>query len=123
MSGPDPRALPRDAAGGPVFPGQWQARAFALAVELDAAGVVAWADFSAALSVALTREDDYWRAWAQALTAVIDTAGIASPARVGEVADLWEQAAERTPHGQPVRLESAGGGAEAPGLRERGRRG
>ena len=116
MSAPDPRTLPRDAAGGPVFPGQWQARAFALAVELDAAGVVPWADFSAALAAALTREEDYWHAWASALTAVMDRAGIASPARVGEVAALWERAAERTPHGQPIRLEAAD-------LRGRGRRG
>ena len=49
LSPPDLPGLPRDAAGAPVFPEPWQARAFALAVHLNARGAFAWPEFAAAL--------------------------------------------------------------------------
>lgn len=108
MSQPDLPGLPRDEAGAPVFPGVWQARAFALAVHLNGRGAFAWPAFSTALGAEIARGDDYWQAWLRALEAVLAREGLAAPERVAEVEALWERAAERTPHGRPIRLESAG---------------
>ena len=102
---PDLPGLPRDAAGAPVFPGAWQARAFALALRLNEAGLFTWPRFTAALAAALREEPDYWRAWVSALGSV--TAGFAAPAAVAQVAARWTRAAALTPHGSPIRLENA----------------
>src|SRR5579862_7570848 len=61
LSQPDTRfaALPRlpiDAEG-PVFDEPWQAQAFALAVQLHAAGAFSWTDWAAALADELNRAD------------------------------------------------------------------
>jgi nitrile hydratase accessory protein len=108
LNPPDLPGLPRDAEGAPVFPGPWQARAFALAVHLNARGAFAWPDFAAALGAEVAREDDYWQAWLQALEALLAGRSVAAPEAVEAVARRWERAAERTPHGQPIRLENAG---------------
>jgi nitrile hydratase accessory protein len=105
LSAPD---LPRDAAGAPVFPGLWQARAFALAVELNERGVFGWPAFAAALAAEIGRGKDYWRAWLAALETVLAREGLAAPAKVTKVADLWRRAAENTPHGEPILLGNAG---------------
>jgi nitrile hydratase accessory protein len=107
LSPPDLAGLPRGAAGAPAFPGLWQARAFALAHALHAAGAFAWPAFAAALGAELRRGDAYWEAWLAALEAVLARERLVEPGRVAEVADRWGRAAARTPHGQPVRLENA----------------
>ena len=53
MSAPDAPPLPRTAPGAPVFAEAWQARAFALAMALNARGRLAWPDFAAALGAEL----------------------------------------------------------------------
>jgi nitrile hydratase accessory protein len=108
LNPPDLAGLPRDDAGAPVFPGLWQARAFALAMHLHARGVYAWPDFAAALAAELRHEDDYWRAWLRALEAILARQRLAAPERVAEVAELWRRAAEATPHGTPIRLGNTG---------------
>ena len=40
--------------------------------------------------------------------AVLAGARLAAPEGVAEITARWERAAERTPHGQPIRLENAG---------------
>ena len=67
MSAPDLPGLPRDAAGAPVFPEPWQARAFALAVHLNARGRLRLAGLRRGAGAELAREDDYWHAWLRAL--------------------------------------------------------
>jgi nitrile hydratase accessory protein len=108
LNAPDLAGLPRDAAGAPVFPGLWQARAFALAVHLNARGAFAWPAFAAALGAELRREEDYWRAWLAALEALLAAERLAAPEAVAATAALWERAAERTPHGEPILLGNAG---------------
>ena len=78
MSRPDaPPLLPplsRAAPGEPVFPEAWQARAFALAVELNRRGRLAWPEFTAVLGAEIARDgDDYWRAWLRALQGWLDS--------------------------------------------------
>jgi nitrile hydratase accessory protein len=112
LNRPELPALPPEAAGAPVFPGLWQARAFALAMHLDARGAFAWPAFAALLAAELppgvTGGDDYWRAWLRALEAILAQGRLAAPDEVDETAGRWQLAAERTPHGTPVRLDAAG---------------
>jgi nitrile hydratase accessory protein len=112
LGAPDLPGLPRDAAGEPVFPGAWQARAFALAVELNTRGVFAWPDFAAALGAEIARDgDDYWAAWLRALEARLAAEGLAAPEAVGATTRAWLRAAEHTPHGSPIRMEAGGEGS------------
>src|SRR6185437_15085837 len=67
--------LPRDAAG-PVFAEPWQAQAFALAVELSAAGVFSWPEWAAALGAELASDPDddggrYYDHWVAALERLV----------------------------------------------------
>jgi nitrile hydratase accessory protein len=107
LSAPELPGLPRDLGDAPAFAEPWQAKAFALAVELNARGAFAWREFSAALARACAAEPDYWRAWLAALEAVLAERGLAAPAEVGATADAWRRAAAATPHGRPVTLEAA----------------
>lgn len=106
MSLPDLPGLPRDGAGAPVFPGVWQARAFALATTLNEAGAFAWPAFAAALGEAVRRDQDYWRSWLSALEVVLANNGVAPAAEVEKMTVRWLDAAARTPHGAPIRLET-----------------
>lgn len=110
MSAPELPGLPRDAAGEPVFPGAWQARAFALALALNQRGVFGWPEFAAALGAELARDGgDYWAAWLRALEARLAAAGVAAPQVVAAMTGAWLAAAARTPHGQPIVLPIAPG--------------
>lgn len=104
MSLPELPGLPRDDAGEPVFPGAWQARAFALATSLNEAGAFAWPAFSSALGEATRRDDDYWHAWLKALETVLAKSGLAPAAEVESMTARWLDAAAHTPHGTPIRL-------------------
>lgn len=104
-------SIPRD-ADGPVFPAPWAARAFALAVALNARGVFEWAAWSEMLGAKIaesigTQADDpeaYWRAWLAALETLLRSKTIAGDAELSELKEAWRQAAERTPHGRPIVL-------------------
>ena len=97
MSAPDAAAACRATRpGAPVFAEAWQARAFALAAELNARGRLAWPDFAAALGAELARDgDDYWRAWLGALEGWLAAEGLAAPEAVGAIAERWRRAAEQ----------------------------
>ena len=111
MSAPDLPALPGlllDAQG-PVFAEPWQAQAFALAVRLNAEGLLPWADWAAALSRELAGDpgDDgsgYYRHWVAALEQVITARGLVSAPDLAARKAAWAEAYRHTPHGQPVEL-------------------
>jgi nitrile hydratase accessory protein len=108
LSVPD-LALPRDAAGAPVFPGVWQAKAFALAVLLNENGALPWPEFAAALGAECARDPgaDYYVAWLRALELVLAARGLAAPQAVADLANAWQRAAAATPHGTPILLDNA----------------
>ena len=111
MRPPDRPPLPRAAPGEPVFAEAWQARAFALAVELNRRGRLPWPAFTAALGAEIARDgEDYWRAWLRALEAWLDAEALAAPEAVTATTEAWLRAAARTPHGAPIRLEAGGKG-------------
>ena len=118
MSASDARAallgvasIPRG-VDGPVFPAPWAARAFALAVALNERGVFTWSEWSETLGpmVAVETQADaadpeaYWRAWLAALEAILGKKQVAADADLVNLREAWREAAERTPHGQPIEL-------------------
>lgn len=99
-------AIPRDAEG-PVFREPWEARAFAMAVQLDARGVFAWAEWAAALAREIASDggaSDHYTLWLRALERIVQDRGVATAASLAATAEAWKHAAEHTPHGQPIEL-------------------
>jgi nitrile hydratase accessory protein len=114
LSAPDPAALPglpRDAAG-PVFAEPWQAQAFALTVQLHEQGAFTWREWAQALSDELKAAgpaDDgarYYHHWLAALERMVTAKRLAGAEALAARKHAWEAAYLRTPHGQPVLLES-----------------
>ena len=113
MSAPDASpGLPRD-GDGPVFAEPWQAQAFALAVQLHAAGAFTWSEWATALSRELASDpaDDgarYYHHWVAALEAVTAERGLTARSELAARKAAWAHAYHRTPHGRPVELEVRG---------------
>ena len=104
--------LPQDDAG-PVFSAPWQAQAFAMTLALHERGVFTWGEWAQALSQAIARAqrqgdpdlgDTYYRHWLDALETLLQAKGLARAETLHALEHAWEDAAERTPHGQPMEL-------------------
>ena len=121
MSAPDPAALaalprlPLDAEG-PVFAEPWQAQAFALAVQLHAAGAFSWAEWASALSDQLKAADargepddghHYYQHWLAALEGLVQRRGLIGAEALAGRKEAWAEAYRHTPHGKPVELSAA----------------
>lgn len=98
---------------GPVFAEPWQAQAFAMTLALHQRGVFAWTEWADALARQIgvaqaagddDRGDTYYHHWLAALESLVTAKGLASSQALHDCADAWAQAAERTPHGQPIAL-------------------
>ncbi len=96
MNAPEPR----------TFEEPWQAQAFAIAVSLSERGVFSWGEWAEALGAEIARapERPYYEAWLDALEALLQAKGVASPGELSDLAEAWREAAEATPHGQPIVL-------------------
>ncbi|MEI8267810.1 MAG: nitrile hydratase accessory protein [Betaproteobacteria bacterium] len=116
MTTPDPACdlpgLPQDDAG-PVFSAPWQAQAFAMTLALHERGLFTWGEWAMALSQAIARAqaagdpdlgDTYYRHWLDALETLLQTKGLARAETLHALEHAWEDAAERTPHGQTIEL-------------------
>jgi nitrile hydratase accessory protein len=104
--------LPRD-AGGPVFAEPWQAQAFAMAVQLSAAGHFTWTEWTTALGAQLQaavgrgEPDDgsrYFEHWLAALEHLVAEKQLTDLTALRERKAAWADAYRHTPHGQPVAL-------------------
>ena len=109
---PDLPGMPQD-ADSPVFSAPWQAQAFAMTIALHERGLFSWSEWAQALSQAITRAqaqgdpdlgDTYYRHWLDALETLLQAKGVASAAALHALEHAWEDAAERTPHGQTIEL-------------------
>ena len=109
------QSIPRD-DDGPVFPAPWAARAFAMAVALNERGFFTLPEWSEALGAELARNAEtetadpeaYWRAWLAALESVLASGMVARSAELAALREAWREAAEATPHGQPIELSAEG---------------
>jgi nitrile hydratase accessory protein len=107
-------SIPRD-ADGPVFREPWQAQAFAMALALHARGLFTWPEWAAMLTEEIRRAQDegdpdtgetYYLHWLATLERIVAARGVATAATLARYRDAWGHAAERTPHGAPIALES-----------------
>jgi nitrile hydratase accessory protein len=103
--------LPRDAAG-PVFQEPWEAQAFAMALALHERGLFTWSEWAATLAQEIKAAqaagdpdagNTYYRHWLNALERLV-AEKVASRDALAHHREAWRQAAERTPHGQPIKL-------------------
>lgn len=115
-------ACARDGAGLPMpssptserhFNEPWQAHAFAITLLLYEKGVFGWSEWANALATRIHQaqaEGDpdegssYYHHWMDALELLMITRGIATADQLHALEHAWEQAAEHTPHGQPIVL-------------------
>jgi nitrile hydratase accessory protein len=104
--------IPRDTQG-PVFRAPWEAQAFALAVALQARGLFTWAEWAQALGAEIKHAqmagdpdtgDTYYRHWLAALERIVAQKGVATRDMLARTRDAWDHAADRTPHGEPIKL-------------------
>ncbi|MCC4245473.1 nitrile hydratase accessory protein [Stappia indica] len=99
--------------GEPVFREPWEARAFALAVELNGRGVFTWTEWAETLSQAIRDAqsrgdpdcgDNYYEHWLVALETMITRKALTSAERIDARQDAWLRAAAATPHGEAIEL-------------------
>ena len=105
--------LPCD-AGGPVFNAPWEAQAFAMALALHERGQFSWKEWAQTLAdvIAEVRQrgeadtgEHYYRHWQTALERIAARKGLVSDALLEHRRQQWDEAARRTPHGQPIELD------------------
>lgn len=93
------------------FAAPWQAQAFGLTVALHQAGLFTWPDWAQTLGAELRGGafdgSDYWDRWLAALERLVADRTGTAPADLTALADRWQAAARATPHGQPIRLDTA----------------
>jgi nitrile hydratase accessory protein len=104
--------IPRDAEG-PVFKAPWEAQAFAMAVALHEGGAFTWKEWATSLAEVIGEVQrrgevddgsEYYRHWLTALERIVARKGIVADALLDRRRHEWEEAARRTPHGQPIVL-------------------
>ena len=97
----------------PVFAEPWQARAFALMLELRDRGHFTAAEWSTALGKALREPADAGPAaensndynhWLTALESLVMSKGLTDRQSLLVRKEAWADAYRRTPHGKPVEL-------------------
>ncbi len=94
----------------PVFAEPWEARAFAMVVSLNEAGLFTWPEWAECFGAALKVNSkgggclSYFEVWLQTLEDLMAEKGIADARAVGERTREWREAAARTPHGLPIEL-------------------
>lgn len=98
-------------SGDRVFAEPWQAQVFAMTVRLHEAGHFSWPEWARTLGARLADSDDpsgsdYYRCWTQALIDLLEAKGLIRGAALLRLEEQWHSAAARTPHGQPIRLET-----------------
>ena len=96
-----------------AFDAPWEAQAFAMTLALHERGAFSWNEWTEGLAgvIAESRmrgEDDtgdrYYRHWLLALERIAVRKGLVDDATLERRRQQWEEAADRTPHGQPIEL-------------------
>jgi nitrile hydratase accessory protein len=97
----------------PVFKEPWEAKAFAMVIQLHERGLFTWTEWAGALAHEIGAAqragdpdlgDTYYQHWLRALETLVARKGAASVEELTRYQRAWADAAERTPHGQAVEL-------------------
>ncbi|MEM7546200.1 MAG: nitrile hydratase accessory protein [Pseudomonadota bacterium] len=109
--------LPHD-EGGPVFAAPWEARAFAMTLDLHKHGVFTWNEWCETLSAEIRAAqaegdpdlgDTYYTHWLNALERLVDAKNAASRAALDAAREDWRAADEHRGFGEaPVLVPGAG---------------
>ena len=92
----------------------WEAQAFAITLSLHQQGLFTWSEWTCALAKQISAAqaagdadlgDSYYRHWLAALESLVAAKGIASLQELSACQRAWQDAVERTPHGQPLELQ------------------
>lgn len=106
--------IPRDDEG-PVFREPWEAQAFAMTLRLYQQGLFTWPEWAGALTAEIKRAqaagdpdmgETYYLHWLAALERIVLEKGVTDGATLGRYRDAWRRAADRTPHGEPILVDS-----------------
>jgi nitrile hydratase accessory protein len=104
--------LPCDDAG-PVFKAPWEAQAFAMALALHARGLFTWNEWAQNLAQAIREAqatgdpdtgESYYEHWLMALERISAAKGLVTQDGLARRKNEWDEAARRTPHGEPIEL-------------------
>jgi nitrile hydratase accessory protein len=104
---------------GIVFAEPWQAHAFAMTLHLHEKGLFTWPEWAAALTQEISNAQQagdadtgatYYTHWLNALEAMVLAKQWGTAEQIHDLEHAWEDAAARTPHGQPIVLEVQGSG-------------
>ncbi|MGC1520768.1 MAG: nitrile hydratase accessory protein [Steroidobacteraceae bacterium] len=96
-----------------VFKEPWEAKAFALTLQLHERSLFTWPEWAEALSREINAAqargdadlgDTYYQHWLRALESLVALKGAASADELAHCGRAWAEAAERTPHGSPIEL-------------------
>lgn len=99
---------------GTVFSEPWQAHAFAMTLQLHEKGLFTWPEWAAALTQEISNAQQagdtdtgatYYTHWLNALEAMVLTKQWGTAEQLHDLEHAWEDAAARTPHGQPIVLD------------------
>jgi nitrile hydratase accessory protein len=110
----DVPSIPRD-ADGLVFREPWEAEAFAMTLALYERGLFTWTEWAAALAMEIKRAqaagdpdtgETYYSHWLNALERIVAEKGVTTRDTLHRYRDAWDQACDRTPHGQPIELRA-----------------
>lgn len=111
MSTPKNATLPADLEAGP-FSEPWQARIFAITVDLNERGIFSWSEWAEIFSPVILQNDaaedasDYYHRWSEALIILLDRKGLLTDAMLDALTQSWKRAANATPHGKPILREN-----------------
>ncbi|WP_340148792.1 nitrile hydratase accessory protein [uncultured Sneathiella sp.] len=105
--------IPRDEEG-PVFEEPWQAQAFALTVKLHEAKQFTWSEWAEIFGAEIAADTSagngvgnttYYLCWLAALEKIVAQKELLTPDQLKRRKAEWQDAADHTPHGQPITLE------------------
>jgi nitrile hydratase accessory protein len=97
----------------PQFKEPWEAQVFALVLHLHEKGAFTWPQWAQALGEAIAKAqlagdpdtgDTYYRHWMVALESLATSQQLLSASDLALRQQAWQDAAKRTPHGQPIEL-------------------
>jgi nitrile hydratase accessory protein len=99
----------------PVFQAPWEAQAFAMTLALHERGLFTWKEWAQTLSEVIGEArqrgdadtgEHYYHHWQTALERIVAGKGLVTSALLRQRREQWDEAARRTPHGQPIQLRA-----------------